>query len=279
MDASQTPNRVTAQLVQALAVAGMAIREKNGYKPFVIVPDEFMLEELSLEPLPDHIRQKLKLTEVDSFVRYVKEFATHTARIFAVANDTGAVFKAVLNYHEGGNEAAAGWGTHVAEFSPFYSPEFSAWLAINGKPLTQEQFLDHLRKWGDVIESQSDADLIELASSLDFTTKGEFSSHVERTKGGRKLLFNEVVDGSAQVKGQQVAVPDSFQLELQVFVNGATYALGADILYRPQNGSLRIIVELRRHHLVVRKAVEDVVAEVKEGTGIEPFLGAIGESF
>lgn len=274
----ETPSRVTAELIKDLAVAATEIKEEHGFQPFVLVPPGFQTQTLSplhLQPLPDHIRQTVRLSDVASFIQYVKKFATHTAQIFAVANDAGAKLLAVLNYHEGGKEAAAGRGTHQAEFAPSYSPEFSAWLSINGKPLTQEQFLDHLRKWGDTIKSQSDADLIELASSLDFETKGEFSSHVERTKGGRKLLFNEQVYGTAEVKGKQVSVPEGFALELPVFVNGAQYALCADLLYRPQNGSLRIIVELRRQHLVIRKAVEDIVAEVKEGTGIEPFLGAL----
>jgi hypothetical protein len=65
------------------------------------------------------------------------------------------------------------------------------------------------------------------------------------------------------------------KIKLPVFTGGREYEIGADLLYRPQGGALRIIVELRRHHLVVRQAVKDIVEDVKEGTGLEPFLGSI----
>lgn len=273
-----TPNRVTAQLVQALAIAGMAIKEKEGFTPFVLIPDTYEMKELTPdweEPLPDHIRQQVEITDLGSFIAYVKKFKTHTAQIFAIANDRGARFEAVLDYHEGGNESKPFRAKHRVDYAPEFSPEFAAWLAINSKQLTQEQFLDHLRKWGDTITSHTDADLIELASSLDFTTSGEFSSHVERVKGGRKLLINERVEGSAQLKGTAVTVPDGIEVKLPVFVGGREYEIGADLLYRPQSGALRIIVELRRAHLVVREAVKDIVTDVAEGTEIEPFLGRV----
>lgn len=276
---TSTPSRVTAQLVQSLTVAGLGIKEKVGFTPFVLVPDAYVKEELTpdyLEPLPDHIRQSVEIIELESFVAYVKQFKTHTSQVFAVATDRGAHFEAVLDYHEGGKEAKPFRAKHRASYAPEYSPEFAAWLAINGKPITQEQFLDHLRKWGDTITSHTDADLIELASSLDFTTAGEFSSHVERTNGGRKLLINERVEGSAQLKGKSVTVPDSMKLQLPVFTGGRMYEIAADLLYRPHGGALRIIVELRRQHLTVRTAIKDIVNDVKEGTGTTPFLGRLG---
>jgi uncharacterized protein YfdQ (DUF2303 family) len=275
-----TPTRVTAQLVQALAVAGMEIKERDGFTPFVLIPDGYQKDELLPDYmflLPDHIRQTVTITDLDSFIAYVKKFSTHTAQIFAIANDTGARFDAALDYHEGGTEGGGNPRRcmHRVHYYPVFTPEFAAWLGINAKPLTQEQFLDHLRKWGDTITSHTDADLIELASSLDFQTSGEFSSHVERVKGGRKLLFNERVEGSATLKGNAVTVPDGITFELPVFTGGREYVIAADLLYRPQGGALRIIVELRRQHLVVRQAVKDIVADVKEGTNIEPFLGQL----
>jgi len=268
--------------VAMLAVAAQGVRQVPGYRPFVLVPGmdgamsvQFIAEDYTA-PLPDHIRQIVTITDLESFIAYVKQFKTHTSQIFASADDAGAAFEAVLDYHEGGQDGKPLRAKHRIDFDPPYSSEFKAWLNINGNPLTQEQFLDHLRRWGDTITSQSDADLIELASSLDFTVAGEFSSHVERVKGGRKLLFNERVEGSAQLKGKTVTVPEGLVMKMPVFVGGREYQINADLLYRQQGGSLRIIVELRRQHLIVREAVKDIVEDVEAGTGIVPFLGRLG---
>lgn len=260
-----------AEIIQQLTTATLQPVIPRGSVPFIVVPEGYKKEELNL----DHIEQAIQLDEAASLIAYTKQFQTSTTRIFASVSDTCADFVTVLDYHEGGRDGVAKYAKHVARYRPPFSPEFQAWLAIHGKQLTQSQFLDHLRKWGNIITSQSDADLVELASSLDFQTTGEFSSHVERTHGGRKLLFNERVEGSAQVKGKRVDVPDKMKLSLPIFVGGRDYDVDVDLLYRPQGGELRIVIELVRHHLVVRQALKDIVTEIKEGTGIEPFLGRL----
>lgn len=275
---TNTPSRVTAELVRDLAIAATNVKHESGYAPVLLVPDGYSADGLMPEynvPLPDHIRQSVKIHELESFNAYVKQFATSTARIFATTNDKGACFNAVLNYHEGGKEGKPARATHRVAFEPEYSPEFAAWLKVNKQPMTQEQFLDHLRRWGSIVTSHTDADLIEIASSLDFTTAVEFTQHTERVKGGRKLHFNERVEGTGQLKGQTVTLPESLALKAAVFAGGREYDLSTDVLYRPQNGQLRIILELRRENVVIRQAVKDLVADVEAGTGIAPFIGAL----
>jgi len=267
----------------SLAAAAMGPKVlTEEYEPVMLVPDGMKLQTLPREdarPLSDHIQEEIEITDLESYIAYVSKFKKRSTAIFAIANDAGARFMAVMDYHHesinSGEPHIVGRTSHTVDYAPAYSPEFAAWAAINGKQLTQEQFLDHLRKWGDTISNLSDADLIEMASSLDFTTAGEFSSHTERVKGGRKLLINERVEGSAQLKGKSVTVPESLSIKVSVFSGGREYEIGADLLYRPQNGTLKIITELRRQHLTVRQAVKDIVADVKAGTGIEPFLGRL----
>lgn len=274
----QSKEVVNAQLVERLTTAAAQVKAHPGYQPIIVVPEGYTSETLLPDfaaPLPDHIRQNVVIDELQSFIDYVKQFATHTARIFATTNDKGGTFLAVLDYHEAGAEGKPNQCRHKAEFDPEYSPEFAAWLSVHGKPLTQELFLDHLRKWGGDLTSHTDADLIEIASSLDFTTSGEFSSHTERTNGGRKLLFNQKIEGTANLKGTSIVVPDRIALTVPVFTSGRAYPIGADILYRPQGGALKIIIELRRHQLVIRTAVKDLVEDITQGIGIAPFIGSI----
>lgn len=260
------------------AIASTNVKNHPGFRPVILVPPDFKVEKLEpewLEPLPDHIRQTLNIAELESFVRYVKQFKTFSAQVFAFANDKGARLTAVLDYHESGSEAKPHRGKHLVNYQPDYSDDFKAWCAINGKAMTQNDFLDHLRKWGDTITSHTDADMIELVSSLDFKIDAQFSSHVERTTGGRKLVYDEKVEGSAQMRKQEIKVPDAMAVKMPIFVGGKEYQIGLELLYRPQGGHLHIIVELKRPHLIVREAVKDIIADVQAGTEIEPFFGSI----
>lgn len=263
--------------IASLATQGLQVKEHNGFQPVVVVPPNYELKTLTPDyaiPLPDRIMQRVNINELDSFIAYVKSFATSTARIFASTGDKGANFNAILDYHEAGKDGKPSRCNHRVEFNPAYSPEFGAWLAINKQPQTQEAFLDFLRRWGQVVTSHSDADLIELASSLEFTQEGQFSSKMERTKGGRQLIWNQQVEGTGHVKGTPIPVPESLTIKTPIFVGGREYSVKVDLLYRVQNGTLKIHVELSREALVIREAVKDLVNDVYEGTGIQPFIGS-----
>ena len=274
------PNRDYSKLIDLsyiveLAQMGQHAQVTPGYRPFVLLPQaDGSIQPAYLEadfeaPLPHFVRQRVLLYDLESFIRYIEKFKLAVTVVFVDMN--GGEFVAVLDYH--GDSDSPGRGAHRACYKPQYSPEFLAWRQIRGKPLTQEQFLEHLRAWGSPIQNLTDADLIEMASSLDFNTTSQFSSHVERVKGGRKLLINEVVEGSAQLKGKTVTVPDKLQLSMPVFLGSVLYDFSADLLYRPQNGALRITVELNREPYLIRAAVKHLMDAITEETGIQPFIG------
>lgn len=249
----------------------MAVKYPEGFTPFVIVPEGYAKVNLEREPLLDYIEATVHLSDLESFVLYVNQFKNEGTKLFANLTDDGADFVALIDYHK--TFGAPSRNVHRVEFSPAYSAEFKAWRGIDGQAQSQDKFLEFLRRWGNTVSSLTDADLIELASSLDFKMDGEFSSHVERIMGGRKLLFNERIEGSAQLKGKQIAVPENFEIELPIFAFGMPYAMGVDLLYRPQSGRLTISAELRRRHLVVRQAIQDLLQQVKSETSIIPFAG------
>ncbi len=274
-------NLIDLGYVASLAVAAQNVRVQQGYRPFVIVPNPDggmrveLLQPESTTPLPDHIRQRLTLVELESFTLYVKQFKNASSRIFGCTDASGAHFTAAMDYHEAGKEGNAGRLVHIAEYAPRYSDEFAAWLSINAKPLTQDQFLDHVRRWGYVVTSHTDADLIELVSSLEFSTQGQFASKIERTRGGRKLVWNEDVQGSGSIQGKTVVVPDGLTLKLPIFLGGKEYEIGSDLLYRVNGGRLSIASELRQQQRVIRDAVNDLVADVEAGTELDVFVGSV----
>lgn len=281
---------IDLEFIRNLAAAAMIAREPGIDRKFTVVPQGF--QQLSIPalhelPLPDHIRQHLHLTDRESFTRYVKQYKNMFSKIFGTTTPSGANFVAVLDYHgviPDGPTGSTGspWTNprpnrvqHVAQFTPKYSDEFSAWCAINGKPLTQDQFLDHLRRWGYVINSHTDADLVEIVSNLEFTTNGQFSSKVERTTGGRKLIYTEQVEANQTGKQMAMIVPDTIQMESEIFAGGAQFEYSADLLYRVGAGQLKIIVELKRIHKVVKSAIESLMTDITTETGLKPLIGTV----
>ena len=64
--------------------------EGTGFKVYYVMrPDEV--------PLPDHIRQDVSVFTLESFIAYVKDFKTFTARIFGCTNGDGAKITAILD--------------------------------------------------------------------------------------------------------------------------------------------------------------------------------------
>jgi uncharacterized protein YfdQ (DUF2303 family) len=269
------PDALDLTVVERLAVAALAPKQLAANPQVCIIPDGYKSEvipPLHQAQLPDHIIQAVTLVELDSFIAYVKQFHTSTTRIFGEKTSSGAKFVSILNYHEGGNDGKAGRGTHTATYAPRFTDEFAAWLKGNG---SQEQFLEHLRRWGYVVTSHTDADLIELASSLDFQTSGQFASKIERTQGGRRLVWNEDVDGSGQVKGSQVKVPEFVEVKAPVFLGGKEYEFKVDLLYRVSSGRLTIGWEVQRSQKLLFDAVKDLVTDIEAGTGQDVFIGSV----
>lgn len=244
------------------------IRQKDGAVKKEEIP---ALHEL---PLPSFIAQKLELEERESFTRYVKQYKNASSKIFGKTDLEGASFVCVLDYHEQGAERKPDRTKHIVTFDPDYSPEFAAWLSINRKGISQDEFLEHLRRWGYVVTNFSDADMVEMFSNLEFSTKGNFSSMVERTKGGRSLIFNEEVEGNANAKTKKIAVPDALKIKSEIFMGGAQFEYEADILYRVQHGSLKVAIELKRSHVVIRDAIKSLITDIEAETTLEVLIGA-----
>lgn len=274
---------IDLNLLRELAVAASVPRLPGTHKQYVWIPEGFTEEEIPAlheMPLPDHIRQRLSLVDRESFTRYVKLYKGPTSQIFGTITQEGAEFVGVLDYHESGNERKPNHTLHVVDFEPEFSDDFAAWLSINRKGLTQDQFLEHLRRWGDVITGMTDADMIEMISNLEFASTGTFSSRVERVTGGKKLTFNEEIQGTTSAPRQpgetrSIPVPDKLNLNSEIFQGGAKFEYEADVLYRIGGGKLTIIVELKRPHKIIKTAIDALIVDIESETGIKPLIGTV----
>jgi uncharacterized protein YfdQ (DUF2303 family) len=257
----------------------------DGLAPFAVVPDGFRVEYLERKKfadVPDHIRQDVRLDDADSFISYVKQFRTHTARIFASApnlasiahgSSGGAEFTAVLDYHEGGKDQKAQRAKHVATYPVPLSLEFRTWLAGNGKPKKQMEFVEFIEANCADVVTPSSAEIMELALNFGAKSNVEFQSKVDRVSGGRDLKFVERVDGGGGVAGN-MKVPEYLTLRLAIFDGGKPYELRARLEYRANSSGLTITYHLQRPHEVFRTAHLDLKGEISSALDLEILTGA-----
>lgn len=282
---SGSPITPAEELLRAGKALGSAILPPEPFHPYAIVPDGFRLEQLPLRPLlplPDHIRQAVRLDDAASFIAYVKAFRKHTTRIFAAAvklaevsaeNAGGAKFTALLDYHEGGTEQKAARVAHVAEYPVPLSLEFSTWIAANGKPFTQMGFVEFIEQNCADVVSPDSATLMELALNFEAKSNVTFQSKVDRVTGGRSLTYQEQVDAGAPSVGQ-VKVPESLAIRIPVFEGGKGYDFKARLEYRPSNGRLAITYHLQRPQEAFRAAIKDLREEIAEALEAQILTGS-----
>ncbi len=223
-----------------------------------------------MEPYADHPRRKrgtVALTTPLSLSQYVNLHQVAGTELFADWRSRKTV--AVLNDHSGGE---AGWGDHRAVLTLMATPEWTAWTALDGKWLSQEDFAEHILATASDVVSPSAADLMEMAESFVATKSVNFKSGSRLRDGQRQLTYVEVIEAQAGPAGN-VTIPESILLRLAPFDGADPVEMGARIRYRINDGALRLGYVLDRPDLVLRDAFAGVVAGVEEQTGITALWG------
>lgn len=290
-------NTITTTAADSLAAqllrAGRALGDAHhpvGVAPYTIVPEGYRLEFLPEEKfpsLPDHIRQFVRLDDPVSFCAYVKEFRTHTTRIFATApvlerlirgESGGLKFTALIDYHEAGKEQTPQRVAHKAEYPCPLSLEVRTWLGSNGKALSQTDFVNFIEaNCADVVTPDS-ASLMEMALNFEAKTSASFSSKIDRVSGGRSLQFSETVDQSGTTTAGQMKVPENLVIRLPIFEGGKAYEIRARLEYRAPGGKLTIAYHLQRPQEAFRMAIVDLRKDIETATELPVFTGEAGAS-
>lgn len=286
---SDTPN-LEGSAIEKLIAHGRGlghIQDDAGRQPYVILPKGNGIFELEypepreIDPLPDHIRQRVTLVETESFIAYVKLFKGATTRVFATpldpsallvdairAGKSAACITAVLDYHEQGSEATPNRTAHIATYPLPLSLEFKIWLLANKVELPQEDFIKFIDENSIDIVFPKASELMDMIAKFESKTEVVFKSAVQRINGARQLVYNEKVEmnggGLGLGEEHKITVPEFLDLSIPIFEGGKKFNLRARLEYRPKN-TLKVAYYLQRPHEVLRDAFKDVRAEI-EGT-------------
>lgn len=282
-------NSMTKELLAAGKAIGQPIYATHDAAPVVIIPDGYRAEQLDFAPIPDplpYVAQNVHLNDTESFVMYVKRYQTPSTLLFATlpqnADGSGAEFRAVFDYHNGGkgslpegaSEHPSARCAHQAIYPCPLSESWKNWTRQNGKGLTQTDFINFIEANSIDIVTPDAATVMELAVSFESKTEVTFTSKIDRLSGAKMLNFTEEV--SSGKSGGKLKVPDSLKLRLPVFDGGKPFEITARLEWRPANGKLSVTFHLQQQSAVIRQALQTVREEIGKDIGIVPLTGRLG---
>ena len=238
-----------------------------------------------------------------SFIGFVNLHREDATAIYADEHEDGIpTLTAVFNEHRDMFDGQD-WRDFRATYTPDKSTELMDWLGSDREAVDQETFAlfleDHAEDirgdWdGRKREALSDDDLMagKVPDAVDPTTAlpngaavtkfardlliakdYKVQSTIDPQTGGRRLTY--IDDETAETKANLASFA-RFRLSIPVFEGGAAYLFDARLRVVPKGPRVYFQFELIRADKVVRQAVDDLVAAVKAGTGIENrfFFGA-----
>lgn len=236
-------------------------------------PGELQIIEPAEDRLLDAPRRPKGTTtvfDVDSLAVLWDKHSHELSEVFA--DPLRFVITAVLNA-DGGSQEAAGFRDHRIQLICKKTPAWDAWLAHDGALRDQTVFAEFLEDRLHEIEQPSGAEMLEIATSFQASSKVEFKSAVALSSSTRALQYEETTAAKAGQTGQ-LEIPATFVVALQPFEGGAAYRVTARFRYRITNGKLQIGYRLERPEDVLRTAFNDVREAASEATGKQVLFGA-----
>lgn len=199
-----------------------------------------------------------------SFLAFVEKHGDEGTEIWA--DTTTATVTGVLNAHETSenNENSARWEDHRVVFAVIQTDAWKAWLAHDGKYLSQQDFAEHLEDRAIDVVEPSAADLLELAQTFKATIGVNFESSKRLSSGEAQLEYRETVDARAGKAGQ-MAIPETFKIAVRPFEGADLFGVTVRLRYRIADGALRLGYRLDRPTDVMREAFLGVVEAIDEG--------------
>lgn len=230
-----------------------------------------------------------RLRDIDSLIAHVNRFKDSDSVVFANTDRGTPEITAVLDYHRAGADGIPRFGVHRSQYTFPVSDEWKAWMAVNGRELSQAEFAEFVEAHiVDVIEYSPDfkssaafaekcgltfatpAQVLELSRGLSVNVDGKLAASVNLQNGVKQIQFTEQHTGE---NGAPLKVPGAFLVGVPVFRAEARYQVCVRLRYRKQGASLVWILDLWRHEEVFDAAILDACAKVKAATGLPLLVG------
>lgn len=209
---------------------------------------------------PRRKRGRVHVRDVPSFAEYWRKHSIGgTSEIYADREMNTVI--GVLDAHA---PDAPGWAGHRLVLNLHFSEAFKAWRTMDGRLMAQEDFAEFLDDNAADIRDPDAATMLEIAQTIQGTSKVDWQAGHRLTDGQRRIGYVETNTASAGKKGE-LAIPTQIVIGVQIF-DGAevAHALTARLRHRLDGGHLRLMYKLDRPADVVSAAFDGAVAELGE---------------
>ncbi len=277
--AAETEN-LAATLARVLPKAELITHDDDSLMHMVL-PQGQRLEQIDLEHLLPNPRRTVAtatLSDTASFTDYVRHHRTEAngATVWCGFNpQTYALsFVGVVDEH---TPAAAGWRGHKATFTPALSAEWKAWLAQNGKPMSQVEFAEWIENHEeDFAEANGLPTLLQLKTmATNFVARQEmrFKSAIRLQDGGARLEYINDADDQTVA---DMKIFERFGIGIPVFWGGQPWQITARLKYSTAGGKLSFRYELIRPDRVHEAAAKELIETVRAAVNPAPVrLGSL----
>ena len=196
------------------------------------------------------------VSDAASFAAYWAKHSDQDSEVYADAGRFSVT--AVLDAH---TAAGARRGQHRLHLALQRTPAWKAWEAFDGRLLKQVEFADHLEaRLPDLLDPDA-ATMLEIAQSLQATTKVDFQSGVRLQSGERQFKYVETTTATAGTRAD-LTIPEVFIVGLHPFEGGRGYQLKARLRYRIEGSALTIGYRFEQPEVALREAFDDVVTDI-----------------
>lgn len=240
---------------------------------------------------PERRKGTATLTDAESFIAHVNRFASAASAVFAKPDKAAPAFTAVYDYHPAGEKAtAADWLQHRAVYAPALSDEWKAWMAHNGRPMSQTDFAQFIedritdlvapsledeavRQFVQMVQGDmaQPGDLLALSRGLQVNVASTVKNAITLSSGEIAVQYEEQHRDGA---GAPIKVKNLFQIAIPVFYAGARYRMPVRLRYRLTGGNLSWTYLLYRPEVTFDDAFRGIVSEIQQGTTVPVYLGA-----
>lgn len=258
----------------ALAGNGNIIRDKETGRGYLIVGGSVERELPPLNPImPDSITERVTVLSAASFIDYGTQFVDKkVSRLFVDMQAPKVTLD--LDYHSvndfGFDVAPRG---HILTWQMRTSLNWQRWTGIDGKPLTQRQFVEFLEENEIDVREPAGAALREILQAVEGTRNVSFTNATRLANGDIDLKWVEETE--AKTKGGQT-LPGSFLLGLPVFFGDKEVTgIKALLRYKVDSGKLTFTVILHRRQEIFEAAVQEEAAKAAAALGLTVLVGHV----
>lgn len=241
-------------------------------------------EERDPRAAPERINTTVTLSGIPSFVEYVNRFKTGPSTIFvspdlSKLSNNMTLATAYLEYHDPiAPEPEPAFLTHKALLTARPHLIYSKLLQLDGRLMPQSDFAQELEDIARFSSSHAAADLLEVARTINLTSKGAFKSFEDDFSGSTEFRYDLQVQANAGAVERKLVVPSTIQFRAPLIEGLSEEMVEVKFLYRiPRNAgdAVQLGIKIMDRAYIEEKAIAEAVDKIAGLTSLPVYIGSL----